>query len=46
MKAFNSYLEGKLVDLKNSKFGRENCEKLGMYASIPERQKSEEEFNI
>ena len=46
MKAFNSYLEGKLVDLKNSKFGREECEKMGMYSSISDRQKREEELNI
>jgi hypothetical protein len=46
MKAFNSYLEYRLVDLKNSKIGREDCEKMGMYASISERQKREEEINI
>jgi hypothetical protein len=46
MKAFNSYLEGKLVDLKNSKFGREEGEKIGLYSSISNRQKREEEINI
>ena len=46
MKAFNSYLEGKLIDLKNSKFGREEGEKIGLYSSISNRQKREEEFNI
>lgn len=46
MKAFNSYLEGKLVDLKNSKFGREEFEKMGKYYPISNRQKLEEEFNI
>ena len=46
MKAFNSYLEGKLIDLKNSKFGREEGEKMGLYSSISNRQKREEEINI
>ena len=46
MKAFNSYLEYKLVDLKNSKFEREEFEKMGKYLPISNRQKREEEFNI
>lgn len=46
MKAFNSYLEGKLVDLKNSKFEREAFEKIGKYFPISNKQKREEEFNI
>lgn len=46
MKAFNSYLEDKLVDLKNSKFEREEFEKMGKYLPISNRQKREEEFNI
>ena len=46
MKAFNSYLEGKLIDLKNSKLGREEFESLGISSSISNRQKLEEEFNI
>lgn len=46
MKALNSYLEGKLVDLKNSKFGREEFENLGISSSISNRQKLEEDFNI
>lgn len=46
MKAFNSYLEYKLVDLKNSKFGREEFEKMGKYFPISNKQKREEEFNI
>lgn len=46
MKAFNSYLEDKLVDLKNSKFEREEFEKIGKYFPISNKQKREEEFNI
>ena len=46
MKAFNSYLEGKLVDLKNSKFEREEFAKIGKYLPISNKQKREEEFNI
>lgn len=46
MKAFNSYLEYKLVDLKNSKFEREEFEKIGKYFPISNRQKREEELNI
>lgn len=46
MKAFNSYIESTLVDLKNSKFLREESEKSGLYTSISIRQKTEEGFNI
>lgn len=46
MKAFNSYLEGKLVDLKNSKIEREEFAKIGKYLPISNKQKREEEFNI
>lgn len=46
MKAFNSYLEGVLVDLKNSKFEREEFEKMGKYFPISVKQRMEEEFNI
>lgn len=45
MKAFNSYLEGKLVDLKNSKLEMEEFEKIGKYL-LSNKQKREEEFNI
>lgn len=46
MKAFNSYLEGRLVELKNSRFEREEFEKMGKYIPISNRQKIEEEFSI
>lgn len=46
MKAFNSYLEYKLVDLKNSKFEREEFEKMGKYFPISNKQKREEDVNI
>ena len=46
MKAFNSYLEGVLVELKNSKFEREEFEKMGKYIPISNKQKREEEINI
>ena len=46
MKAFNSYLEDKLIDLKNSKFLREDSDKHGFYTPISRRQKTEEGFNI
>ena len=39
MKAFNSYLEGVLADLKNSKFEREEFEKMGKYIPISNKQK-------
>ena len=46
MKAFNSYLEDVLVELKNSKFEREEFEKMGKYIPISNKQKREEEVNI
>ena len=46
MKAFNSYLEDVLVELKNSKFEREEYEKMGKYIPISNKQKREEEINI
>ena len=46
MKAFNSYLEGVLVDLKNAKFEREEFAKMGKYIPISNKQKREEEINI
>ena len=46
MKAFNSYLEDVLVELKNSKFEREEFEKMGKYIPISNKQKREEEINI
>ena len=46
MKAFNSYLEGRLVELKNSRFEREEFEKMGKYFPISNKQKIEEELNI
>ena len=46
MKAFNSYLEDVLVDLKNSKFEREEFAKMGKYIPISNKQKREEEINI
>ena len=46
MKAFNSYLEGVLVDLKNAKFEREEYEKMGKYIPISNKQKREELINI
>lgn len=46
MKAFNSYLEDSLIDLKNSKFEREEYEKMGKYIPISNKQKREEEINI
>ena len=46
MKAFNSYLEDVLVDLKNSKFEREGYEKMGKYIPISNKQKREEWVNI
>jgi hypothetical protein len=46
MKAFNSYLEYKLIDLKNSKFERDEFAKMGKYLPISNKQKREEEFNI
>ena len=46
MKAFNSYLEDNLVDLKNSKFEREAFAKMGKYLPISNKQKREEELNI
>ena len=46
MKAFNSYLEDVLVDLKNSKFEREEYEKMGKYIPISNKQKREEWVNI
>lgn len=46
MKAFNSYLEGRLVELKNSKFEREEFDKMGKYFPISNKQKIEEELNI
>lgn len=46
MKAFNSYLEDVLVDLKNAKFEREEFEKMGKYIPISNKQKREEAINI
>ena len=46
MKAFNSYLEDVLVELKNAKFEREEFEKMGKYIPISNKQKREEEINI
>ena len=46
MKAFNSYLEYILVDLKNSKFERETFEEIGKHLPISNKQKREEELNI
>ena len=46
MKAFNSYLEDVLVDLKNAKFEREEYEKMGKYIPISNKQKREEWINI
>ena len=46
MKAFNSYLEDVLVDLKNSKFEREEFAKMGKHIPISNKQKREEEINI
>ena len=46
MRAFNSYLEGMMIDLENSKFEREEFEKMGKYSPISVKQRTEEEFNI
>ena len=46
MKAFNSYLEDVLVDLKNAKFEREEFAKMGKYIPISNKQKREEWINI
>ena len=45
MKAFNSYLEGRLVELKNSKFEREEFDKMGKYFPISNKQKIENSEN-
>lgn len=39
MKAFNSYLEDMLVELKNAKFEREEFAKMGKYIPISNKQK-------
>lgn len=44
MKAFNSYLEGKLVDLKNSKLEREEFEKIGKYLLSNKKEKKSSIF--